>query len=190
MYKKIIKVRLSNYRYTHSVNVAEKARELAGLYGVDEDKAYLAGILHDIMKEEDVNVQEEYIRAYGISLTELEKNNKQIYHQMSGASYVMHELGINDEDILNGIRYHTTGRANMSNFEMVIYLADLTSAERDYPDVEEMRKQANTSLISGMLYATRFIIGDLASKNRTIHPDTVSCYNWAVMELNKESEEI
>ncbi len=182
---KIVREKLSDYRFNHSVNVAKKARELAKLYHVDEDKAYVAGVLHDIMKEENSDVQEKYIKAYGIHLTELEKNNKQIYHQMSGAGYVKTELGIEDTDILNGIRYHTTGRENMTDFEMVIYLADLTSAERSYPDVAIMRNEAEKSLFDGMLYALRFVIMDLASKNRAIQPDTLYCYNWVLSELNK-----
>ncbi|MGN0459224.1 MAG: bis(5'-nucleosyl)-tetraphosphatase (symmetrical) YqeK [Eubacterium sp.] len=184
-YKDLVRSRLSDYRFIHSMNVAEKARELARLYGVDEGKAYLAGILHDIMKEEKPEIQEKYIKAYGINLTELEKNNKQIYHQMSGAGYVKTELGIEDSDILNAIRFHTTGRADMTDFEMVIYIADLTSAERSYPDVDAMRREADRSLLDAMLYALRFVITDLASKEREIHPDTLFCYNWVVSELNK-----
>ena len=181
-YEKLIKSRLSEYRYTHSMNVAKRARELAKIYCLDEDKAYLAGILHDITKETDYAEQEKYMGNLGIIPTELEKSNKLVYHQISGASYVKSVLGIDDEKILSAIRYHTTGHAEMTDFEMVIYLADLTSAERSYPDVESVRELADNSLTDAMLCATRFTITDLANKNKLIHPDTLYCYNWVLQK--------
>lgn len=181
-YESIIKERLSEYRYTHSMNVAKRARELAKIYSLDEDKAYLAGILHDITKETDYAEQEKYMDNLGIIPTELEKSNKLVYHQISGSCYVRSVLGIDDEEVLNAIRYHTTGHAEMTDFEMVIYLADLTSAERSYPDVESVRKLADNSLRDAMLCATRFTITDLANKNKLIHPDTLYCYNWLLQK--------
>lgn len=181
-YENLIKSRLSEYRYTHSMNVAKRARELAGIYSLDEDKAYLAGILHDITKETDYAEQEKYMDNLGIIPTELEKSNKLVYHQISGACYVKSVLGIDDEEILSAIRYHTTGHAEMTDFEMVIYLADLTSAERSYPDVESVRELADNSLTDAMLCATRFTITDLANKNKLIHPDTLYCYNWVLQK--------
>lgn len=188
-YESIIKERLSEYRFTHSMNVAKRARELAKIYGLDEDKAYLTGILHDITKETDYAEQEKYMDNLGIIPTELEKSNKLVYHQISGACYVKSVLGIDDEEILGAIRYHTTGRADMTDFEMLIYLADLTSAERSYPDVEKVRELADKSLEDAMLYATRFTITDLANKNRVIHPDTLYCYNWVLGKADIENTE-
>ncbi|MDO4364511.1 MAG: bis(5'-nucleosyl)-tetraphosphatase (symmetrical) YqeK [Clostridia bacterium] len=186
-YESIIKERLSEYRFTHSMNVAKRARELAKVYGLDENKAYLTGILHDITKETEYIEQEKYMDNLGIIPTELEKSNKLVYHQISGACYVKSVLGIDDEEILGAIRYHTTGRADMTDFEMLIYLADLTSAERSYPDVEKVRELADKSLEDAMLYATRFTITDLANKNRVIHPDTLYCYNWVLGKADIEN---
>lgn len=188
-YESIIKERLSEHRFIHSMNVAKRARELAKIYGLDEDKAYLTGILHDITKETDYAEQEKYMDNSGIIPTELEKSNKLVYHQISGACFVKNELGIDDEEILTAIRYHTTGRADMTDFEMMIYLADLTSEERCYPDVEKVRGIADNSLEDAMLYATRFTITDLANKNRVIHPDTLYCYNWVLGKATVENTE-
>ena len=154
-YENLIKERLSEHRFIHSMNVAKRARELALLNGVDPDKAYLAGILHDITKEMPYDEQEKYMH---LSPSALEKSNKLVYHQISGAEYVKRKLGITDEEILSGIRYHTTGKDNMSVFDMVIYLADLTSAERSYNDVEYVRTLADKSLLEAMLYALKFTI--------------------------------
>lgn len=184
-YVELIKERLSEYRFHHSMCVAERAVELAKIYGVDEEKAYVAGVLHDVMKEESLEKQREIIEADGYKMTELELSNKNIYHQMSGAQYVKNVLKIDDDDIISGIRYHTTGHDNMSLFEMIIYLADFTSEDRSYPDVDKMREQTNKGLLYGMIYSLRYTICDLASKNRQIHPDTLHCFNWVVGELNK-----
>jgi nicotinate-nucleotide adenylyltransferase len=168
--------------------VAQKARELAKKYDVDEEKAYVAGILHDIMKEEAFDVQSEIIESDGVDMTEIELANHRVYHQMSGAVYVKNQLNITDEDIVNGIRYHTTGRANMSKFEMIIYLADFTSADRNYPDVDKMRAETDKGLLNGMLYSLRYTIIDIVSHNRQIHPDTINCFNWVVGQIKNKGE--
>lgn len=185
-YLSLIKSRLSEYRFTHSVNVAKSAVELAEKYGADKEKAYVAGILHDVMKEENLDVQREFIEKNGEKMTSLELNSKSIYHQMSGSAYAKIELHIDDEDILNAIRYHTTGRKNMSLLEKVIFTADFISAERNYPDVDIMREKAKVSLDDAMLYSLKYTINNLTSKTAVIHPDTLECYNWIIETNFKE----
>jgi len=183
-YINLIKSTLSPYRFNHSMCVAEKARELAKKHGADEEKAYVAGLLHDVMKEADYDLQKRVIEKAGYSMTDLEINNKKVYHQMSSAAFVKNELGITDEDIISGIRYHTTGRKNMSLFEMIIYLADFTSADRSYPDVDIMRRKTDKSLLDGMLYSLSYTISSIVKQGRQIHPDTIECYNWVVNEMH------
>lgn len=185
-YLSLIKSRLSEYRFTHSVNVAKSAVELAEKYGADKEKAYVAGILHDVMKEENLDVQREFIEKNGEKMTSLELNSKSIYHQMSGSAYAKIELHIDDEDILNAIRYHTTGRKNMSLLEKVIFTADFISAERNYPDVDIMREKAKVSLDDAMLYSLKYTINNLTSKTAVIHTDTLECYNWIIETNFKE----
>ncbi len=175
-YEALIKERLSPYRFHHSMCVAEKARELAEKNGVDPDKAYVAGILHDVTKETDCDEQRRLIEQFE-TMTDLEIHNKKVYHQMSGAAFVQSELGITDSDIVGGIRYHTTGRENMTLFEMIIYLADFTSADRDYPDVDIMRQKTNESLLDGMLYSLSYTTTSIVKQQRQVHPDTLNCYN-------------
>ncbi len=185
-YVNLIKSRLSDYRFTHSMNVAKSAVELAEKYGADKEKAYVAGILHDVMKEEDLDVQREYVKKNGEIMTPLELKSKSVYHQMSGSAYAKIELHIDDEDILNAIRYHTTGRRNMSLLEKVIYTADFISAERNYPDVDVMREKAQVSLDDAMLYSLKYTINNLTSKTAVIHPNTLECYNWIIENNFKE----
>ena len=184
---RIIKDRLSDKRFVHSLNVAASAKELAKKFGADEEKAYTAGILHDIMKEENIDIQREYMKKNGEDTRELEFPNHLVYHQMSGAAYCRLELGVDDEDILNAIRYHTTGRSGMTLLEKVVYTADFISADRCYPDVSVMREKASKSLEEAMLYSLRYTISDLSKRAKSIHLDTVKCYN-DILENFKEKD--
>lgn len=177
-YQNIIKERLSDYRFYHSLCVAESARALAKKYGADEEKAEVAGILHDICKEADLDEQLEIIEKAGMTITEFERNSKKFYHQISGAAYAKVVLGIEDEEILNAIRYHTTGRANMSLMEEIVYLADFISADRDYDDIDRIRAEAECGKEYGLMYATRYTIKSVVKKGNPLHSDTVDAYNW------------
>ena len=182
-YVELIKGTLSEYRFNHSMCVAQRAKELAEKYGTDANKAYLAGILHDITKEMPDEEQIALIEKYDRKLTYVEKGNHRVFHQMSGAVYVKYILGINDEEIVNGIRYHTTGHEGMTLFEMLIYLADFTSEDRNYPDVDIMRKKTDENLYSAMLYSLTYIIKSVVSENRFLHPDTLNCYNYILEKM-------
>ncbi len=184
-YKRLIKERLSDYRFNHSINVAKAAVYLAEKYGADKEKACIAGILHDVMKEEEPEIQIEYIESAGLKMTDVERGNSSVLHQMSGAAYCKAELGIDDEEILGAIRYHTTGRANMTLLEKVLYTADFISAERNYPDVDVMRTFAEESLEKAMLYSLEYTISDLVKREKLIHPDTLNCFNDILLKKQK-----
>ncbi len=175
---KIIRERLSDYRFYHSLCVAESAKELARRYGADENKAEAAGILHDAMKENSKAEQLEVIERAGYEITPFEKENKKFYHQISGAAFAKSEVGIDDEEVLNAIRYHTTGRENMSLLEEIVYLADFISADRTYDDIENIRAEAEKGKEYGMLYATQYTVKSVVKKGKPLHPDTVNAYNW------------
>ncbi len=179
-YVKLIGNRLSEYRFHHSMCVADAAVKLAEKYGANIDDAYVAGVLHDVMKEASAEEQLKEIKKADIIMTDIELGNKKLYHQMSGAAFVKCELDFDNEDVINAIRYHTTGRANMSLLEKIIYLADYISDDRTYDDVEKMREETEKSIKDGMLFAMRYTIMDLAKNSKTIHPDTVNAYNEVV----------
>lgn len=181
-YKKIIKPLLSEHRYTHSVNVAKEAKHLAKKYGADEEKAAIAGILHDITKEMSKEEQLQIMLDDGIILDDIQRNAPKLWHGTSGSVYIKKNLGITDEDILNAIRYHTTGRANMSLLEKIIFVADFTSEERTYKGIKTMRKKSRKSLEEAMLYGFKFTFSDLSSRELAIHPDELACYNEIVLE--------
>ena len=178
-----IRKQLGDYRFIHSLNVAKSAVELARRYGADEKKAYTAGILHDILKDKKPEELLDLIdNRYKIPLNDVERSNHKLYHAIAGAEYVKNELGVNDEEIINAIRYHTTGRKNMSLLEKVIYIADFISEDRTYDGVERMREKAKISLETAMEEGLQFSIIELSEKLLPIHPDSIDAYHQIVTE--------
>lgn len=180
-YKNLIKSKMSEHRFVHSVNVSKEARKLAKIYGADTEKAAIAGILHDITKEMPVEEQLKIITDSGIILDNVQKNAPKLWHGISGSIYIKENLDINDADILNAIRYHTTGRAGMSLLEKIIFVADFTSQERTYKGVSTMRKKSRKTLDEAMLYGFKFTFSDLSKRELAIHPDELACYNEIVL---------
>lgn len=176
-YKRIIKERLSDYRFHHSLCVAECAKSLAAKYGADIQKAEAAGILHDVCKEAGKKEQLDLIAKAGMTISDFEIKNKKFYHQISGAAYAKSVLRINDSEILDAIRYHTTGRANMTLLDEIVYLADFISADRDYDDIDNIRAEAQKGKEYGLLYATQYTIKAVVKNGKPLHPDTVDAYN-------------
>ncbi len=185
-FKTLIKGKLKESRYIHSLNVADSAKILAAKYGCDEEKAYTSGLLHDVMKNADDEEQLEVISKAGWELTDCEKANKKLWHAVAGAAYMKTELGIEDEDMIEAVRYHTTARKNMSVLEKVIYVADFISADRDYPEVDDVRKAANESLEKAMMLGLEFCIQEIAKRRQILHPDSVDAYNEIILKNGKE----
>lgn len=180
--KSLLKKRLTEKRCYHSLCVADAARHLAEKYGADDNKMYLAGLLHDITKNTSDDEQLKLFARFGIILTDVEKASPQIWHAMSGALYAEHELGIKDDDIISAIRYHTTAKRDMTLPQKIIYVADLISADRDYGDVEIIRKEAEESLETAMLSILSFSVKNLIDRKLPVHPDTLDAYNYLMIE--------
>ncbi len=176
-YKQLLKNRLTPKRYKHSLCVADEALRLAKKYGADTQKCYLAGLLHDITKNTSVEEHLKLFSCFGIILSSVESSAQKLWHAMSGALYVKHILNIDDDEIITAIRYHTTARAGMTLTDKILYLADFTSADRDYEDVDVMRRLVDEDLGEALKYALSYSIVDLINNGKAIHPDTVSAYN-------------
>ena len=185
-YKSLLQSRLSDYRCRHSFCVADSAAALAEQYGADPEKAFIAGLLHDITKEADKAEQFELFRLGGVALSEAERLNPKLWHAMSAPIFLKEKLGITDEEILSAIRYHTTARAGMSLLEKILYIADFISADRDYDDVDVVRELAGQGLDETMLYTLDYTIRDLLKKRRAIHPDSVACYNELILNMRSK----
>ena len=185
VYISFLEDRLKPKRFQHSLNVAQSAVELAARFGADEDKAYIAGLLHDVTKNDSHENQLQILREHDILLSEVEENNPKLWHAMSGSLFVQDHFGVADPEIIGAIRYHTTGKAGMTLLEKVIYIADYISAERDYSDVDVMRRLSKISLEQASLYALKFSLSSLTEKQKPIHPDSLAYYNELVIQTSK-----
>ncbi len=187
-YNDIIRDRLDDFRYHHSRSVADEAVRLARLYGGDENDAYLSGLLHDITKNDTDDQHLRIFKRFGIILSDVEKSSSKLWHAMSGAVYVQNILGIEKVSVVNAIRYHTTARKDMTHLEKLIYLADFTSADRNYDDVEIMRSLVNTNIDDAMAYALKYTINDLIGKSLPVHPHTTEAYNQIMLKINQRGD--
>jgi predicted HD superfamily hydrolase involved in NAD metabolism len=151
--------------------------KLAGKYGANKDKAMIAGMLHDITKESPPEYHMNIIRKFKIPITKHDTISKGILHSITGSTYAEKVLRIRDRDIINAIKYHTTGREGMSLLEKVVFVADFTSEERDYHGVEKIRKCAWEDLDLGVLAGLLFSINNLLKIKMPIHPNTILAYN-------------
>ena len=184
-YKEILSKRLDKDRYYHSLCVADEALRLAEKYGGDTEKCYLAGLLHDITKNATTEEHLQMFESFGIMLSVIEKNAMKLWHAISGTAYIENFLEIKDAEILDAIRYHTTAKADMSLTAKILYLADFTSKDRNYPDVNIMRRLVDKSLNEAFVYALKYSIIDLTERLKAIHPDTVAAFNQAVLNLEE-----
>lgn len=177
--------RLSPKRFRHSCNVARAARQLAQKYGADVEKAYFAGLMHDICKEMLFDDQEKLMLAGDFHPDEAELHSRKLWHGIAGAQLLRSEFGVEDEEILNAVRFHTVGRANMSLLEEIIYIADMISDERDYKGVSKMRRLANENLQEAMLEAIRDSAATVLKKGVMLPEYSIAAYNYYLLLLRK-----
>ena len=179
---------LGKKRYIHSCNVADMCIKLAEIHGEDVKKAYTAGILHDCRKEADAEVQRAEMLSSGYYVDPAELASKSTWHGISAAYYIREKLGIEDEDILNAVRYHTVAHAAMTKLEKIVYLGDLVSAERDFPDVEKYRAYALKDLDDAMYRALKWSIGNLSQNDKKIPVSTIEAYNYYMDRRKKKGD--
>ena len=174
-YEELIKERLSKKRFTHSMNVAEACYDLAERFGADKKRCYLAGLLHDIMKEDLPDRQRQMTVDSGMSPDPAEIDTPALWHAVAGAAYVRDRLGINDEEILAGIRFHTIGCAKMTKLEKIVYLADMIEPNRKpYPGLKALRKLCMTDLDEARHMALRMSLDHVREQGKPLHPDTMA----------------
>ena len=184
-----VKTHLTERRFYHSQCVAEEAARLARRYGADVEKARLAGILHDIMKDTAPEEQLKILTDSGIILTDAQRRNRKLWHALSGAVYLREKLGIEDREIVEAVECHTSGKGNMTLLDKVLFVADYISADRDYPGVEEMRRLADQSLEEAMVEGIRYTVDELMGQNLPVAAESIEAYNDAIFTLQTENEQ-
>lgn len=165
-------------RFKHSVNVAEMSLTLAKKFGADENKAYLAGILHDCRKEAEKSEALSEAEKSGYYIDPAERDCFKLWHGIAGAYYIANELKITDKEILDAVRYHTVGRADMSKIEKIVFLADMVSKERSYTYAEIYREAVLKDLDNGMFQTLRWSITKTAATGGRIPICTLEAYNF------------
>ncbi|WP_145045757.1 bis(5'-nucleosyl)-tetraphosphatase (symmetrical) YqeK [Paenibacillus xylanexedens] len=169
-------------RWKHTLGVMQSAVYLAEKYGADPVKADLAAILHDVAKYWPVSEMEAVIRDNGLN-EDLLQHDKQLWHSEVGAFVAQRDYGIDDLEIINAIRWHTSGRVGMSLLDKVVCLADYIEPGRDFPGVDRIREQAEHSLEEGLIAGFDSTISLLLSQRRVIYPLTMFARNDLITQL-------
>ncbi len=188
-YEELLKRRLSKKRFQHSMNVAEESFRLAERYGGDKQRCYLAGMLHDIMKEDLPEKQKQYMLESGLSPDPAEVAAKSLWHGIAGGYYIREELGIDDEEIISAVRYHTVGCARMSLMEEIVFLADMISEDRHYKDIDKMRKYCYEDIDLAMSVALIYLISSVCGRCGAFPLSTFEAYNY-YLKFNKNKEKL
>lgn len=175
---------LSPKLFDHCSGVAETAASLAARLGYDQEKARLAGWLHDCAREWPAEKLLIFARENGIDADSFSLRYPVLLHAPVSAAQAQF-LGVSDRDVLSAIRYHTLGYPGMSVLEQIIYVADKTEPGRAYPGVETLRQTVQNNFGEGLLLAASQSITYILSKKQPIHPLTVSFWNW-LTERGKE----
>lgn len=173
----LIKTRLTAKRYNHTLAVAMLSKELAEQYGASVYDAEVAAMLHDVTKEESKQSQLQTLQKSDIMELNIINESENVFHAITGYLYARDILKIENTDVLNAIRYHTTGRKEMSLLEKIIFTADTVAYDRTYTDAIRLRGLAFENLDECIREITSFIIKSLVEKKEIINLDTVECYN-------------
>lgn len=176
---------LPEKRLTHCLGVEKTARELAQRFGVDEEKAGLAGLLHDYAKELSDQEFFDLIDQYQLD-PDLKNWGNNIWHGMVGIYKIQEDLNLQDPEILRSIEIHTVGASQMTDLDKVIYVADYIEYNRAFPGVDEARDIAKQSLNQAVAYETARTVEHLAHQGLPIYPQTIETYNAFMNNLKED----
>ena len=171
--------RLSGYRLKHTLGCEKAACMLAQKYGADTEKAKFAMLLHDITKNFSEEEQLNLCEKYGIIPNDVEKTEWKMLHGKTAAAIAADVYGA-PPDVVHAIAYHTTGCADMTLLDKVVYMADYIEENRSFDGVKTARKLAAQNLDKAMLYGLNASLRDLVRRGKRIHLDTVLARNWLI----------
>ena len=164
-------------RVAHVAGVESEAVSLAMLWGEDPETAAEAGILHDITKKLSLDEQLILCGKYGIINDNVEMGNVKLLHAKTGAALARDLFGVSDA-VYGAIRWHTTGRPDMTLLEKIIYLADYIEPNRDFPGVDDIRRLALEDIDKAMALGLRMSLDDIRSYGEEPHRITAEAYEW------------
>ena len=171
--KKYLKENLTAEKYRHTLGVTALAVQLAERYGVDAEKAKIAGLLHDSGK--NLVKHGKYLKY--INLDPFEHKIKPLWHNKLGEAIACRLFKIKDKVVLSAIRKHSTADKNMSALDKIIYIADTAERNRKFKGVQAIRKAAKKGLNLGFIAALAKKIDYVIKKEKTIHPRSIEAWN-------------
>lgn len=186
MYKNI-KERMSEKRFKHVQGVVDTARMLANLYDEDIKKAEVASVLHDCAKECTREEMERLCTYYGYEVEDSTSKEPALLHSKIGAIIAKVTYGVSDEYVLDAIRYHTTGRKDMTMLDKIIFIADYIEPSRDFDGVENIRKLAFRDIDQAVFEALENTIVHLVEKRSYIHEDTLYARNDLLIKIKNRN---
>ena len=170
-------------RFRHSRDVSRTAVRLAERWGVDIEQARIAGILHDCARSLKGEALLSAVGEFGMKPGSIELAQPALLHAPLGALLAQKRFGVDDPEILQAICRHTTGAANMSALDKIIYLADYIEPGRNFPGVEKIREMAFANLDEALLEAYNRSILYVVAGGGLLHPDSVAGRNSLLMEM-------
>ena len=170
--------RLSAKRYGHTLRVAETAEKLARLHGLDPGRARLAALLHDAARERSSGEFLDLARTWNLPFGEPERENPKLLHGPVAAEMARRDLGVGDEEVLDAVREHTTGRPGMGPLSLVLFVADKIEPARDYPSVGRLRLLAREDLRGAAAESLRRSIAHNEERGRSTHHASIETLAW------------
>jgi len=170
--------RLSAKRYGHTVRVAETAENLAKIHGLNPDRARLSALLHDAARELSAEGFLELASDLGVPVGEPERESPKLLHGPVAAELARRDLGIRDDEVLDAVREHTTGRPGMGPLSLALFVADKIEPARDYPSVENLRRLAGEDLRVAAAESLRRTIAHNEERGRPTHPTSTETLAW------------
>ncbi|WP_313016533.1 bis(5'-nucleosyl)-tetraphosphatase (symmetrical) YqeK [Acetoanaerobium noterae] len=181
-----LKKNVSEKRYIHILGVIDSADELAEKFSVSKEKARLAAIFHDYAKGMSKKSMLEFAKANKLDFDDIEYGNKELMHGKIARYIAQNNYNVNDNDVLNAIEFHTTGRKKMSKLEKLICLADYIEKNREYPGVDKIRNLVDIDYNLALYTAFNGTIIHLIEENKIVHTRTVEARNYLLSILNEK----
>ena len=181
--EEIVKSKLSEKRYKHSLAVMQRCVELAKIYGLDEQKAAMVGLAHDVAKEMDKETCTQILKENNVELDKIELENFALWHAKVGAIICKNVFRFS-QDMVQAVENHTLGKRKMDLLSKILFVADATGLDRNWDDLEYARKLSEVSLDDTIIYIIDINIKDNIAKKRQIHPESIMLRNELLSEKN------
>lgn len=172
-----VKSRLSEYRFHHSKCVSDRCVELATIHNSNVEAAKLIGLVHDMAKEIPNDEKIKYCQENNLNMDDVERSSPGLLHGKIAAHMAKNEFGFS-EDLCSAIQYHTTGKANMSLLDKILYVADMTSADREFPEKEYVVNLGNENLDKCVKYILEVGITSNIKNGKKIQIDSIKALNY------------